>query len=342
MDALLERHDLFPDIQPFEHGMLDLDGHHTMYWERSGNPAGIPAVFLHGGPGAGASAAHRRFFDPRHYQIVVFDQRGAGRSRPTADLRDNTTPHLIGDIEALRRHLGIERWLVFGGSWGAALAVAYGIAHPDRCLGFVLRGVFLGRRQELDWFLSGLRAVFPEASRAFHEFLPEAERDAPVAGYHRRLIDPDPKVHGPAARAWATYENACSKLIPPGGYGGRGSDPRTEIKTSPGPVDGWAPLSLARIECHYFINEMFLDDDALLGNIDGLGALPVIIVQGRYDMICPIVTADALARALPHAGYVVIPDAGHSALEPGIRSALVAATEDLKGRLPLGRGGEKP
>jgi proline iminopeptidase len=323
MDAARSLRDFFPRIEPFDQGLLDLDGSHRMYWEQSGNPNGMPVLFLHGGPGAGASPAHRRFFDPAFYRIVVFDQRGAGRSAPYAETRDNTTPHLIADIERLRRRLGVERWLVFGGSWGALLALAYGIAHPDRCLGFVLRGVFLGRDAEIEWFMTGLRAVFPEAWRAFAEHaVPGAGRRPPGAGellaaYRVRLMSPDPAVHLPAARAWSRYETGCSYLVPPTGG-----------------EDGAAgALALARIEAHYFGHRMFLAENHVLANLDRIRDRPATVVQGRYDMVCPAVTADELVRAWPGARYVVVPDAGHSAMEPSIRSALVEATEAMKEQL---------
>ena len=318
MDDQTSRSELYPDITPYEHGMLALDGLHTMYWEQSGNPQGTPVVFLHGGPGAGTIPAHRRFFDPDHYRIIVYDQRGAGRSTPAAEIRDNTTAHLIDDIEALRRHLGVERWLVFGGSWGAALALAYGIRYAGRCSGFVLRGIFLCRRRERDWFIRGMGTVFPEAWREFAEFVPADERAGLAEAYHRRLIDPDPAVHLPAARAWSRYENACSVLVPK--FDGAGT--------------GTRPLNLARIEAHYFTKGMFVEEDFLLDNVGAVRGIPAVIVQGRYDMVCPIVTADALARAWPEAAYVIVPDAGHSALEPGIRAQLLAATERFKGPGP--------
>ena len=317
MDAAQDRFDLFPPIEPFEHGMLDLDGRHQMYWEQSGNPDGVPVVFLHGGPGAGAGPVHRRFFDPTHYHIVVFDQRGAGRSRPFADITDNTTAHLIDDIETLRRHLSLDCWLVFGGSWGAALALAYAIAWPERCLGLVLRGIFLGTEPELNWFLGGMGIIFPEAWRALVGFLPEDEQGDVLGAYHARLTDADPAVHMPAAQMWSGYESACSNLLPRAG-------------TDPSSGGGAASLDLARIEAHYFANRMFLGDNELLAGIERVRPLPGVVVQGRYDMICPIATADKLARAWPEAEYVIVPDAGHSALEQGIRSALVRATEKLK------------
>ncbi len=309
--------ELFPEIDPRASGMLALDSLHLMYWEEAGNPGGIPAVFLHGGPGAGSTPQHRRFFDPDAYRIVVYDQRGSGRSRPLGELRDNTTPALIADLEALRRHLGIERWLVFGGSWGSTLAIAYAEHHPERCLALVLRGIFLCRRSEIDWFLYGLRTVYPEPWEKLADFVPAAERGDLLSAFHRRLVDPDPAVHMPAARAWSVYEGSCSTLLP-----------------SPDTVAYFAEdvvaLGLARIEAHYFVNDIFLPQNFLLEQVSRLRAIPGVIVQGRYDMVCPLVSAHELARAWPQARYRVVPDAGHSAWEPGIRAALVEATESFK------------
>jgi proline iminopeptidase len=313
----MSRQDLFPPIEPYATGMLKLDGRHTMYWEQSGNPRGAPVVFLHGGPGAGATPTHRRFFDPQHYRIVVFDQRGAGRSTPLGDIVDNTTAHLVADMERLRQHLGVERWVVFGGSWGSTLALAYAQEHPSRCTGLVLRGVFLCRRSEVDWFLYGMRSIFPEAWRAFAGFLPEEERQDLLGAYYRRLVAPEPAVHMPAARAWSTYEGACSTLLPsPDTVAAFGEDRMA--------------LGLARIEAHYFLNNVVPPERDLVGRVDRLRRIPAFIIQGRYDMVCPIVSADELARAWPEAEYAVVPDAGHSAMEPGIRARLVAATEKLR------------
>ena len=299
--------ELFPPIEPFETGRLERDPPHALYWEQSGRPDGQTVLFLHGGPGAGASPEHRRFFDPAHYRIVVFDQRGAGRSSPLGEISNNTTGHLVADIEALRECLRIERWLVFGGSWGSTLALAYAEAHPERVTGLVLRGVFLCRKQEIDWFLYGMRWIFPEIWRRFAEAVPEAEREDLLGAYHRRLIDPDPEVHMPAARAWSTYEGACSTLRP-----------------SPETVAAFAEdtmaLGLARIEAHYFTNGIFLEDGALLDNVERMRRIPGVIVQGRYDVVCPIKTADELAGAWPEADYVIVSDAGHSAMEPARRS----------------------
>jgi len=314
------RRTLFPAIEPYESGMLRLDKRHAMYWEQCGRPEGLPVIFLHGGPGAGAASIHRRFFDPDHYRIIIYDQRGAGRSTPKAELADNTTQHLMTDLETLRRHLGVERWVIFGGSWGSTLALAYGQAHPERCAGFILRGIFLSRQREIDWFLHHIRYIFPEPWRAFRDFLPEAERQDLLTSYYRRLTDPDPAVHMPAARAWSTYEGACSTLLP---------SPETVAAFG----DERVALGLARIEAHYFINKCFLPENALLANVDRLRRIPATIVQGRYDLVCPIATADELARAWPEAEYVIVPDAGHSAIDRGLKGELIAATERLKTRL---------
>lgn len=308
---------LFPEIEPRASGMLRLDALHSMYWEECGRPGGIPVVFLHGGPGAGGTPRHRRFFDPDAYRIIVYDQRGAGRSTPLGELRDNTTPHLIGDLETLRRHLGVERWLVFGGSWGSTLAIAYAQTHPERCLGLILRGIFLCRRSEIEWFLYGLRSVFPEPWERFSAFLPRAERADLLANYHRRLVDPDPSVHMPAARAWSVYEGSCSTLFP---------SPET-VAYFAGDV---VALGLARIEAHYFMNDIFLGENSLLQNAGRLRDVPGVIVQGRYDMVCPLVSAHELHLAWPQADYRIVPDAGHSAWEPGILGALVEATERFR------------
>ena len=296
-----------------------MGGGHVIYWEQVGNPTGQPVLFLHGGPGAGAGAVHRRFFDPHTWRVVIFDQRGAGRSRPLGGLTDNTTPHLVDDIEALRRHLGIERWLLFGGSWGSTLALAYAQAHPLHVSGMVLRGVFLGRDEEVDWFLHGMRWVFPEAHRVFRDFLPPGERDHLLASYYRRLTDPDPAIHRPAAEAWSIYEGSCSTLLP-----------------SPDLVTAFAQdqsaLGLARIEAHYFVNGLFLPKGGLLAHMDSVQTIDAEIIQGRYDMVCPPASAHDLAASWSRARLTMIPDAGHSALEPNTRRALVVAVERFRGK----------
>ena len=311
------RRELFPEITPYETGVLPLDGGHVMYWEQSGNPHGAPVLFLHGGPGAGTTPTHRRFFDPGHYRIVLFDQRGAGKSTPAASIVDNTTPHLIADIERLRETLGIEHWLVFGGSWGSTLGLAYAQAHPNRCRGLILRGVFLCGTEEVDWFLYGMGRFFPEAWRKFAAGVPEAERGDLLGAYRRRLESQDPGVNIPAARSWAAYEATCSTLRPNGDAVAAISDPA-------------GALALARLEAHYLAHHAFLENGGLLANMDAIRQLPGVIVQGRYDMVCPPTTADRLAEAWPEARLEIVADAGHSALEPGIQAALLQATETMK------------
>lgn len=308
---------LFPEIKPYSNGSLPLDDLHTMYWEQSGNPNGLPVLFLHGGPGAGSSPTHRRLFDPKYYRIIIFDQRGAGRSTPLGEIRDNTTPHLINDIETLRRHLKIEKWVIFGGSWGSTLALAYGEAHPECCLSFILRGIFLCRKKEIDWFLYGLKTFFPEAWADFVAPLSTSEHSDILASYYQHLMNPDPEIHMPAARAWGAYEGSCSTLLP---------SPET-VKYFSGDV---VALGLARMEAHYFSHNIFLPENSLLDNIHKLHDIPAIIIQGRYDAVCPIVSADDLHHAWPQAEYIIIDDAGHSVWEPGIQTAIIKATENFK------------
>jgi proline iminopeptidase len=315
---------LYPECEPYASGHLGLSPRHSMHWEVCGNPDGVPLVFLHGGPGGGSLPHHRRFYDPSFWRIVLYDQRGAGRSRPVAEIADNTTPHLIADLDRLRAHLGVERWLLFGGSWGSTLALAYAQAHPGRVLGLVLRGIFLATPNELEWFLYGMRYLFPEPWRAFTEFLPEDERDDLLGAYYRRLVDADPAVHLPAARAWDAYEAACSTLLP---------KPETAVRID----DDAAALAIARIEAHYFVNQGFLAENELLGNLHRIRHLPCTIVQGRYDVVCPPITADALARGWPEAEYVIVPDAGHSVREPGITRELVSAVQRMQERLAQDR-----
>lgn len=309
----MPRDAIYPPVDPYHTGYLKVDEIHSIYWEQCGNPRGAPVVFLHGGPGAGASPMHRRFFDPGHYRVIVFDQRGSGRSRPLGETRRNTTDLLVQDIERLRKYLKIDRWHVFGGSWGSTLALAYAQAFPDVCISLILRGIFLMQRYEIDWFLHGMRTIFPEAWERFSGFLPPEERGDILEGYFRRLMDPSPAVHMPAARSWSVYEGACSTLIP---------NPETVAAAG---EDSHA-LGLARIEAHYFRNNRFTPETRLLDNLWKIKHVPTILIQGRYDIVCPIVTADTLRRRWPEAQYVVVPDAGHSVMEPGIRSALIAAT----------------
>lgn len=313
----MPRDAIFPPVEPYQTGYLRVDDTHALYWEQSGNPHGAPVLFLHGGPGAGASPMHRRFFDPSHYRVIIFDQRGAGRSRPLGAVEDNTVDHLIDDIEQLRHSLGIARWHVFGGSWGSTLALAYAQAQPDRVISLVLRGIFLMQRYEIEWFLYGMRTVFPESWQRFASYIPAEERGDLLEAYYRRLIDPDPGVHMPAARSWSMYEGACSTLLPnPDTVAAAGEDAHA--------------LGLARIEAHYFRNNGFDPENRLLEDVGRVRDIPAVIIQGRYDIVCPIVTADRLSRAWPQAQYLVVPDAGHSAMEPGIRNALIAATQKFR------------
>lgn len=314
--------ELYRTIEPYETGMLRVSDVHTLYWEQSGNPRGVPVVFLHGGPGGGTSPKHRQFFDPSFYRIVLLDQRGAGRSTPVGEVRDNTTQLLVADLERLREHLQIDQWLLFGGSWGSTLALAYGQTHPQRCLGFVLRGIFLARKAEIEWFISGLRHVFPEAWRQFASMIPERERGDLLSAYAKRLFDPNPDIHLPYARAWGHYEGTCSNLMP------------QAAATTAAHMEGDAvAIALARLECHYMMHGAFLAEGALLANLPAITHLPCTIVQGRYDMVCPIVSADDLQRRWASSEYVIVPDAGHSAWEPGIAAELVAACERFKRKL---------
>ncbi len=309
--------ELFPRIEPFDAGYLRLDDLHTLYFEQCGNPAGIPALFLHGGPGSGSHPEHRRLFDPAAYRIVIYDQRGAGRSTPHGETRRNTAALLIADIERLRERLSIDHWLVLGGSWGSTLALAYAQAHPSHCLGLILRGIFLARPQEIDWFMRGMGTIFPEAWRAFAAHIPANERDDLLGAYQRRLRDADPAVHGPAARAWSLYEGSCATLRPD-------SEALSLFQ------DDAVALGMGRIEAHYFANETYFAEHPLLDGVDAIRHIPTTIIQGRYDIVCPIVTADELARAWPQARYEIVPDAGHLEREPGIRAAKLAATEAFK------------
>ena len=305
---------LFPPITPLRHGMLAVDDLHTIYWEEVGNPDGIPVIFLHGGPGAGLSPQHRRFFDPEQYRVILFDQRGAGKSTPLGECRNNSTALLIDDIERLRALFGIAQWLVFGGSWGSTLALAYGQAHPERCLGFVLRGVFLCTQKEIDWFLDGAEWFHPDVYDEFVAPIPQAARGNLLQAYVRRIMDPDPAVHWPAVRAWSRFEGRRVFLLP------QPEDPPSDT----------LDLGVGRLESHYMANLGFFSDGQLLRNVDRIAHLPAVIVQGRYDVICPPVSAWRLHRAWPGSILQLIPDAGHGAMEKGISRALVGATEQFK------------
>ena len=307
---------LYPAIEPYRTGMLHVSPVHTLYYEESGNPNGKPVVFLHGGPGGGTDGKQRRFFDPAKYRIVLFDQRGCGKSEPHASLEDNTTWHLVSDIEALRVHLGIEKWQVFGGSWGSTLALAYAETHPSRVTELVLRGIFLVRDSELAWFYQwGTSELFPDAWERYVEAIPEQERADFITAYHKRLTSDDPAVRARAAKAWSTWEAATSYLHVNSEYVARAGEDRFA-------------LAFARIECHYFVNKGFFQrENQLLEDVGKIRHVPTVIVQGRYDVVCPVVTAWALHRAFPEADLRIVPDAGHSAFETGIVHELVAATD---------------
>jgi proline iminopeptidase len=306
----------YPPIEPFDSGYLAVGDGHEIYYEQCGNPAGKPALFVHGGPGAGGDVNSRRFFDPKGYRIVVFDQRGSGRSRPHASLEANTTWHLVADIERLRAHLGIERWLVFGGSWGSTLSLAYAQAHARAVSELVLRGIFLLRRFELEWFYQyGASVLFPEQWQQYLAPIPVEERHDLLAAFHRRLLSDDARERLAAARAWSIWEGATSSLKP---------NPAREAQFG---ADDFA-LALARIEAHYFVNRGFFSSESqLLDDVAKIRRIPAVIVQGRYDVVCPIVSAWELHRRWPEADFRVVVDAGHSAYEPGITSELVAATD---------------
>ncbi|MGV3524157.1 MAG: prolyl aminopeptidase [Candidatus Sericytochromatia bacterium] len=313
------QYSLFPEIEPRHAGFLPVGDGHSLYYEESGNPDGQPVVFLHGGPGGGVTSTYRRFFDPDHYRIVLFDQRGAGQSTPHAHLEHNTTWDLVSDMEKLRAHLGIERWLVFGGSWGSTLALAYAITHAERVTGLVLRGIFLCRPWEIQWlYQQGASRLYPDAFANYLAAIPAAEHGDLVKAYYQRLTSDDPAVRLAAAKAWSVWEAATSKLIPD-------TDLMAHFEE-----DDFA-LAFARIECHYFSHDSFFaSDNWLLENVAKIQHIPGYIVHGRYDVVCPVQNAWELHQLWPSAELTIVPDAGHSALEPGILHTLIRYTEACK------------
>ncbi|MEL6367839.1 MAG: prolyl aminopeptidase [Pseudomonadota bacterium] len=313
MDNL--QRDLYPPIEPFHTAYLEVSDGHRLYYDQSGNPHGKPVVVLHGGPGGGSSPAMRRFFNPDVYRIVIFDQRGSGKSTPHASLDHNTTQDLINDIEILRESLQIRRWQIFGGSWGSTLALAYAQAHRDRVSELVLRGIFMLRDKELKWFYQhGASEIFPDLWQHYLAPIPEAERDDMLTAYHRRLTSEDESVRLEAARAWSVWEGSTSFLLP-------NEEARDEFG------EAAHALAMARIECHYFMNGGFMSPGQLIDEIDKIQDVPAVIVQGRYDVVCPMISAWELHAAWPESRLVIVPNAGHSAFEPGNASALVAATD---------------
>jgi proline iminopeptidase len=319
---------LYPPLRPYRTGYLRVSALHQLYYEESGNPQGKPVVFLHGGPGGGTDPAMRRFFDPKGYRIVLFDQRGCGASRPHAELRDNSTWDLVGDIELLRVHLCLERWMVFGGSWGSTLALAYAQRHPERVTELVLRGIFLLRRSELEWFYQdplGAASIYPDLWEKYVAPIPPDERGDLMQAYYRRLTSDDAATRTSAARAWATWEGATSFLRTNPAYVAKFDHPDYAA-------------AFARIEAHYFVNRGFLDsDDQLLRDIESIRHIPAVIVQGRYDIVCPMRSAWDLHRAWPEAELQIVTEAGHSAFEPAITQQLVAATDRMLRRARTGR-----
>lgn len=309
--------DLFPAITPYSSGFLEVDSTHNLYWEQSGNPDGVPIVLLHGGPGAGASPTHRRFFDPEHYRIVIFDQRGAGRSTPLGCIENNTLDHLVADMEALRAHLNIDRWHLFGGSWGSTLALAYAAKHPKQCFGMILRGIFLCEQSEIDWFLYGMKKIFPEAWEQFAGLIPADKQADLLSAYYDILTNGSEKEQMDAAIRWSLYEGACSSLLP-------------NYETITTNDQKQNALALARLEAHYFMHGVIPAENSLLNSIETLRTIPSVIIQGRYDTICPIETAYRVHQIWPEADYIVVPDSGHSALDPPLRSRLIEATENTK------------
>jgi proline iminopeptidase len=313
------RDPLYPQIEPYASGKLAVGGPHEIYWEQSGNPNGKPVVFLHGGPGGGTEPRHRRFFDPAVYRIVLFDQRGCGRSTPHACLEDNTTWDLVADIERLRQMLKIEAWQIFGGSWGSTLGLAYAQSHPERVTQMVLRGIFTFVPDEVEWFYrTGTRVLFPDAYDDFISGIPEDERGDPIAAYHRRLTCDDPTIRREAARTWSRWECRVATLLPDDDLLTHCDDPSFS-------------LAFARIESHYFVHDGFLDNPRqLLEDVSTIRHIPAVIVHGRYDVICPVRNAWRLHRAWPESKLIIVPDAGHSANEPGIGQALVDATDHFR------------
>ena len=310
-------YNLFPELATFRSEMLNISEIHTIYFEECGNPEGYPVVFLHGGPGSGCNPTQRRFFDSSFYRIILLDQRGCGRSTPQGCIDDNTIDALVSDIETLKLHLNIKEWLVFGGSWGSTLALAYAIAYPISVTGLILRGIFLSRQSELDWFLGEVKHFYPDCWEKLLSFIPESERSNPLKAYSGRVFSEDIAIAGPAATEWNAYESSIMSLLS-----------RTSSAPNTTPVD--IEVARARVQIHFILNECFVGHRDLLAEAKALSAIPTTIVQGRYDMVCPPISAWELKNAMPHAKFLMIADAGHSAMEAGVTSALVEATEAFR------------
>lgn len=320
-------YNLYPELDVYEKNLLKVDDLHEIYYEVCGNPKGKPVVFLHGGPGSGCNPTQRRFFDPSHYRIVLIDQRGCGRSTPQGETQRNTTADLVSDIDTIRKALNIEQWLVFGGSWGSTLALSYTLALPQHVTGLILRGIFLSRPSELNWFLGDVAHFYPEVWHTLISYLPINERNNVLSAYHQRIFSRDSAVNIPAAEQWNAFENAIMRLVP--------NEPKAadskDAKTSLSPTEqGAIEVARARVQIHYIQHNCFVDGEGMLKDVVKLAHIPTIIVQGRYDMVCPPKSAWELSVAMPHAEFHIVQDAGHSAMEVGVTSALVAATEKFK------------
>jgi len=308
---------LYPELDTFKESMIKVDDLHEIYYEICGNPDGVPVVFLHGGPGSGCNPAQRRFFDPEHYRIILLDQRGCGRSKPLGETTNNTIDDLVHDIDLIRTHLGIDRWLVFGGSWGSTLGIAYALKHTQHVTGLILRGIFLSRNSELNWFLNDVKAFYPEPWEVLCAFLPADSRTNPIDAYEKLIFSDDAAINIPAAIRWNQFESSIMTLLP---------RPASEQE-----IDGPVELARARVQIHYIQQQCFVGKRDLLAEAkEKLSQVPTIIVQGRYDMVCPPITAWELKRVMPHAELHFVDDAGHSAMESGTTSALIAATEKFK------------
>ena len=319
-------YNLHPEIDPYNTNWLKTDGLHEIYYEESGNPNGSPVVFLHGGPGSGCNPGQRRFFDPSHYRIILLDQRGCGRSRPQGSQISNTTAHLVNDLEALRQLLNIDSWHVFGGSWGSTLALAYATQHPQRVISLSLRGIFLSRQSELNWFLGDIKHFYPDVWQTLLDYLPIDEQGDVLTSFETRIASGDRSISHPAAMAWNNYESSIMRLDPVP------TKPILPVNKSAAEVaaEQASDIARARVQIHYIRNLCFINGEAILKATDKLSNIPTVIVQGRYDMVCPPQTAWLLSKAMPHAKFIIVQDAGHSAMEPGVISALVGATESFK------------
>ena len=310
---------LYPEISPYHTTWLERPHGHKIYVELSGNPHGKPIIFLHGGPGGGTNPKQRQFFDPKHYQIILFDQRGCGQSKPLGETNGNTTADLLSDMETIRKHFSIKSWIIFGGSWGSALALAYATQYPETIKALILRGIFLSRKTELDWFLGEVRAFFPEAHQTLLDFLPIDKRNELVKNYSEFVFSNDLKISGPASIAWNRFESGLLKLIP-----------QAEENKTLTDEDIQNEIARARVQLHYIKDQCFIDGEKILKEVKQLKDIPTTIIQGRYDMVCPPITAYELYQCMPHASFIMVPNAGHSASEPSMTSELVKATNHYR------------